>query len=761
MNIIKKIANIPFIKKYISEAPISEMSFWSSPYYAPSQLKPYNPDGLVRKKGGLDVYRNMMVDDQVKAVMAMKVNAVLSPGWKIESASEDEGDVEISKFIEHCLDDGMKGDFKKNLTNILSALIYGYSVTEKVYQKFEKGEYAGKVGLKCLKTRPAHSFYLHTDEYNNLVKIEQLTNLSGSIYFEGDKLKYFIVYSFHSDNSDFDNWYGVSDLRAAYRPWFAKDMIIRFLNIYSERFGMGVVHGKYARGLGKKEITDLQNMIDGISAKTSFLTPDSVNFEILEGKRSGQAQFIDTIKMYDTAIARSVLVPNMLGFTDNATGTYNLGEKHFDLFMMILENIQSDIEGVINEQIVRELVDYNFADVEKYPEFKFQPLTQEDRQELAKIFITAFEKGTVIATEDDEAYLRESLNFPSRKKEAVILPEKKVANPFGVPSQQAPAEDPEKGMKPKDKPGEKAPASQKEEKPDDEEIEAEKFQLKRKLTDIEKKVNFEKVTKFLDGREYEVALELGKLITKMKDELVSTVIRRKIIEDKDYKEVDKLDLKYLGDLRLLWKDVLRKAFVDGKNQAREMLPKSYAKAPSIGNLPPKEALAFFERKAFWLTGTERDYILNKIKPLLYDGIKSGLTTEDVVYNLEEFFSKYEVIQRDSQGNLKPVEEIEGRINTIVRTNYMDAYNQGSLTMFQDASSIIAAYEYSAIMDGRTTDICSELDGKIYKTNNPIWVKITPPNHFQCRSILIPVFNDEWDGQEDALPTVQREAGFGG
>lgn len=742
----------------------TDMLSWSSPYYPPSQIRPYNPDDLVRKKGGLDVYRNMMTDDQVKAVIAMKVNAILSSGYQIEAASEEVSDEEIKDCVEYCLGDGLEiGSFQRSLMAILSAIIYGFSVTEKIFKRFDSGEYSGKIGLKKLKVCPAHSFEIHTDEYNNLVKLRQTTATGSPKDFLGDELKYFIIYTYHADNSDFENHYGVSDLRAAYRPWFSKDMIIKFLNIFCERFGMGIVTGKYPRTLGKTEVAALENMVKNISAKTGFVVPDGVVFEILESKSRGQAQFIETINMYNAAIARSVLVPNMLGFTEISSGTYNLGEKHFDLFMMILNNIRAEIEELVNEQIVRCLVDFNFPNVTSYPRFAFKPLTEEDRKRLCELFINAVDKGVVVATKDDEQYFREVVSFPIRKDDAEIL-----QRPADRAQQQASVEEKNEADNEPDantateKEAPKAEAADGE-KPKDYRIikEFDDVRILRKMNSVEKKVNFEKISKFLDGQQFEVATELGKLITKMKDELISTVIRRKIVDDRNAAEIEKLDLKYLGDMRLLWKDVLRKAFKDGKAQAREMLPKSYAAAPSVGNLPPKEALAFFERKAFWLTGAERDYILNKVKPLLYDGIKSGMTTEDVVYNLEQFFEQYEVQQRDNTGKLKPIEDIEGRLDTVVRTNYMDAYNQGNLSMFQEASDIVPAYEYSAILDGRVTDVCSELDGLVFKANNPIWSKITPPNHFNCRSLLIPVLNSEWDGVEDKEPAIWPDKGFGG
>jgi len=778
MKLLERITNIPkaVINYFVDQPPPpktdgQEMSAYASPYYLPSMVRPYNPDSLVRQKGGLDVYRKMMVDDQVKAVVAMKMNAIFASGYKFEPASEEPGDTEVCDFIEHCFGDGlgveqksggktMVSNFKQALMSILSALIYGFSVTEKVYKTFEDGEYAGKIGLRCLKTRPAHSFELHTDEYNNLIMLRQ-NSITGVRDFKDQDLDYFMVYSYHADNSDFSNWYGVSDLRAAYRPWFGKDMIIKFLNIFLERFGMGIVHGKYPRGMGQPEIDALEDMVNNISTRTGFVTPESVAFEILESKSRGQSPFIDTIKIYDAAIARSVLVPNMLGFTDISSGTYNLGEKHFDLFMMILNNIRTEIEELINEQLVKELVDYNFV-VEEYPVFKFKPLTEDDKEALANIFINAVEKGVVLATEDDEDYLRESINFPKRKDDAVLLPQKPVAQPFGS----QPPVDPNK---PAPAPGAKPPVSAKKGM-NPEQIQEFALRMNRQPSPYEQRVDFKTLTDDLDKIELDAALGITDVISKMKNSLYSTITEKGIVANKDSAAANRIGLDFLKDLKLEWADALRKGFDLGLTHARGEITAvvgakaafALGSAEVVGNIPPAQIMEYFTQRAFFFTGAMKDDILKNVKAQLLDGIRSGLSNADVIKNLESYFDKYTVRQLTGQGVSTAIQNIPGRIETIVRTNFNDAYNQGRLTMFQapDVAPFIAAYQYSAIVDDRTTGICRDLDGKIYKADNPIWAQITPPNHYNCRSLLIPIFVGE-DFVESDPPLIMPDKGFGG
>jgi uncharacterized protein with gpF-like domain len=75
----------------------------------------------------------------------------------------------------------------------------------------------------------------------------------------------------------------------------------------------------------------------------------------------------------------------------------------------------------------------------------------------------------------------------------------------------------------------------------------------------------------------------------------------------------------------------------------------------------------------------------------------------------------------------------------------------------DLKGFVVAYEYSAILDDRTTEICEKLHGKVQRD----WGTMVPPNHYQCRSILVPVTEiDEWDGTQDKVPAgVKPQKGF--
>ena len=84
---------------------------------------------------------------------------------------------------------------------------------------------------------------------------------------------------------------------------------------------------------------------------------------------------------------------------------------------------------------------------------------------------------------------------------------------------------------------------------------------------------------------------------------------------------------------------------------------------------------------------------------------------------------------------------------MTRTAITDAVNTGRQSFFEsdELKGFVLAFEYSAILDDRTSEICRSNDGRIRKD----WGNRQPPNHFRCRSVLVAVsVVDDWDGKQD-------------
>ena len=168
-----------------------------------------------------------------------------------------------------------------------------------------------------------------------------------------------------------------------------------------------------------------------------------------------------------------------------------------------------------------------------------------------------------------------------------------------------------------------------------------------------------------------------------------------------------------------------------------------------GHMEPKEVMQLLEDKAFSMAGDISDDVLKKIKQTMYDGVKSGASYKDMVYNIENQIAPY-LDLTDTTGDLSGA-----RLMTVVRTNVAGAYNDARDSIFLDPSldGFVLAFQFSAILDGQTTGWCSNMDGRIFKVTNPIWDIWDCPTFYNCRSVKIPITQaDDWDGVESDEPT---------
>lgn len=644
--------------------------------------RPYNPDVVAKIKTPFGVYDEMRMDDQVKAVLWMKKFMVLSTGWEIESRGNEAVRDELNDNLS-MLDNP---DFSDALINILSHLEYGFSITEPVFD-IDESTGTPKVRLKKLKTRAPHAFTLHTDEYGNFIEIEQ-DNMGDDVRISPDK----VIWMVHQ--YEFGVPYGKSDLQAAYRAWFSKKIIIKFWNIYLERFGNPLIVGTFPNTMSQADKNKLLDILKNLQAKTGIVVPEGVSLEI-KTSQTGTTDFERAIDKHNMMIARSMLVPDLVGISGSGTsgGSFALGEKHFDMFFLTVEKLRKDLERMVNRHIIRPLVFWNYGltgtDV---PIWKLNPVQLDEKLEFIKAWSEAVKGKIWVPTDEEINHFRETIKFPTGDVERPEPPQ--APPPFG---------------------GEPTPFKK-------------HAKRSRSLTKFEKKVDFNKIESDFDRIEETSAKELVPVFRRIKEGLVDTVTTKRLVEKKKFDAVDGLKLKFLKDLQLGFKTILRETHEAGKASARSELSRARRVTEFVDDPTAMELFeAALEKRSFFITGVESAFILNNAKQIILNGIEKGLTNREVIFRLSELFSdNYEFGKN--------------RIETITRTNITKSFNQARRGVFEDPAleNFVTGYQYSAILDSRTTDICVALDGKVYKSDDPYIDQITPPLHYQCRSTLVPI-----------------------
>lgn len=90
-----------------------------------------------------------------------------------------------------------------------------------------------------------------------------------------------------------------------------------------------------------------------------------------------------------------------------------------------------------------------------------------------------------------------------------------------------------------------------------------------------------------------------------------------------------------------------------------------------------------------------------------------------------------------------------RLETLFRTQHQIAYGAGRWQAIEDPAiwSILWGFEYVTVRDDRVRPAHRALDRFRAPKESPIWLRIWPPNGYNCRCDVLEIF----DGAEDATP----------
>lgn len=133
----------------------------------------------------------------------------------------------------------------------------------------------------------------------------------------------------------------------------------------------------------------------------------------------------------------------------------------------------------------------------------------------------------------------------------------------------------------------------------------------------------------------------------------------------------------------------------------------------------------FERIA---SKTSKNY-----KNIILKGYKEGVNPRIVADNL----FKKEANTIFGATNLK---KLENNIKTISRTAMNSINAEVNQQILKENENLLKGYLWTSTLDSRTSIICASRDGTFYKVGE----EKRPPAHYNCRSILTPVFKSDKD-----------------
>lgn len=372
---------------------------------------------------------------------------------------------EVERFVRRVLD-RMEGSWHSNLDEMISAEWAGFSVTEQVW-KYDK-DFDGFPAFvpKKLVTYPPLTVVFAVNRHGEVMPdgIYQYQRFHNTFFnsftyglrngeldgFRPDLFasvgdypypirvaadltyltvkipKHKVIHLRGSSTGKFDNPYGRSILRRAYKNWVAKDAFIKMWIIAADRKGTPLMVGYAA-----PNDTVIENQMNehnpqgmNVAQQRADLAMAQImkhlhnsSFIVLPGKKGDvyeieavQAQsdctvFKDGIDYWNRAIMRSLLLPPLLLGGDGG-GSFSLGQEHNKVWKQVCDGKNKVYKQGILDQFISKIIQYNFPksawERDGYGEFVLEDFDPEVMERLTNVYGGLTDHGYMSATEKED-----------------------------------------------------------------------------------------------------------------------------------------------------------------------------------------------------------------------------------------------------------------------------------------------------------------------------------------------------------------------
>lgn len=384
---------------------------------------------------GAQVYKEMSTNDAtVKGILYAIDKIIRKVPWTITPASDQPFDVEAAEFLETCMDD-MDVPWIETIAEILSMLIYGYSVHEIVYKRrcgdgFDptmRSKYSdGRIGWRGLPIRAQDTIYRwQFDDHGGIQGVEQLAPPHYyHVTIPTEKMLLFRT-TVHKNNPE-----GESILRGAYRSWYMKKNIENIEAIGIERDLAGLpcayvpaeILSVNASQAEKALLGSIKTMVTNVrrDEQEGIVLPQQwdvngkplYDFKLLSTGGSRQMDVDKVINRYDQRISMTCLADFLL-IGHQGVGSYSLVSDRRQLFASSLGAFLNIIADVLNRFAVPRLFGLNDFQISDHPKFTHGEVENVDLEQLSKYILTLAQAGLPMGPDPElEKYLRRVANLP-------------------------------------------------------------------------------------------------------------------------------------------------------------------------------------------------------------------------------------------------------------------------------------------------------------------------------------------------------------
>lgn len=347
---------------------------------------------------GKTVFREMSENDPIVGAFLFAVEQMIRQvTWKVVPGSDQNAGGVDAEWCDSCRED-MTETWSETVTEILSMLVFGFSVQEIIYKKrsgptgdpLTTSRFTdGRLGWRTLAPRAQETIERwEVDEATGRVSGVYQTTTGGTTVFIPEA-KY-LLFRTKTKKGNPEGW---SILRNAYRPWFFKKRFEEIEGIGIERDlaglptltapeGLDLWNSNDSRATTQRQVAETLIRSIRRDEQEGVLLPFGWDLKLLSTGGARAVNVNDIINRYDQRIAMTVLADFILLGHSGKFGSFALSRSKTSAFIMSLYGYLNMIRDVFNRVAIPRLFEINGLPTEVLPKLDYGDVDAPNLREL-------------------------------------------------------------------------------------------------------------------------------------------------------------------------------------------------------------------------------------------------------------------------------------------------------------------------------------------------------------------------------------------
>lgn len=671
------------------------------------------------------------------ANVRMAINALKLPlkssNWYINEKEKTEEAALQKKLLEKALFEDTGRSFTKLIGEVLTCLDFGYSLFEITYRpKLDDPELGHYNTLKSIAYRSQKTIERWNINSDGTVKsVLQLAN--GDTGRSVDLDARFLIH--FAPEQEGDNFEGVSILRGMYGSWLRKNHFLKLMAAGIEKYAipipiLEVPEGKENSPEYKNAIRALQKFTSNQSNYITF--PQGWKLDIKTTVFEAE-KIRNTIEFENKEMVNSILASFLLLGQGSSGGAYALSKDLSDFFSQTLNYVADHIAEQFEEKIFKPLIKMNFGDRPCLVELRCDGLNEKADKSWAEMIKLLTDAGVVTKDEKLEEFIREKFKLPKQEIPDVVEP----IQP-GTATQLA-----------------------------------EKKKSKQRET-----------VKLIRDTASQLSITFDSYLRMLGTKYIEDMIRQKgkSNSSNEIKAANKVDILVPSDYLEGVRAILAFASLEAREDVKALFPKpkklSEFRLATDKTKQISDKRARFEKALDEMKTASASYVADPLNQDLKDALSTArekfkTASAAARYSVEVYLPAFEVQKNSAKADLlleSQVSDLKKSLglqyqtslpstdsDQVIRKDLQDRLEStvsGPLTYtgpdilasqtinearLDEASETggdeIESYTFIGVDDDRQSEICAELSGRTFASNDPDLERYTPPLHHNCRSYL--------------------------